>query len=103
MDDKDPDVLEEIALLVLSCLAAVVLGLILFAAVTANAAQTISECQENNRLQVKELMDLPNQKLQIEIMRRERICKQQDSSFTCYTKLLTKLNKMCKQGELKEE
>lgn len=103
MDDKDPDVLEEIALLVLSCLAAVVLGLILFAAVTANAAQTISECQENNRLQVKELMDLPNQKVQIEIMRRERICKQQDSSFTCYTKLLTKLNKMCKQGELKEE
>lgn len=103
MDDKDPDVLEEIALIVLSCLAAVVLGLILFAAVTANAAQTISECQENNRLQVKELMDLPNQKLQIEIMRRERICKQQDSSFTCYTKLLTKLNKMCKQGELKEE
>lgn len=103
MDDKDPDVLEEIALIVLSCLAAVVLGLILFAAVTANAAQTISECQENNRLQVKELMDLPNQKVQIEIMRRERICKQQDSSFTCYTKLLTKLNKMCKQGELKEE
>lgn len=103
MDDKDPDVLEEIALLVLSCLAAVVLGLILFAAVTANAAQTISECQENNRLQVRELMDLPNQKVQIEIMRRERICKQQDSSFTCYTKLLTKLNKMCKQGELKEE
>ena len=103
MDDKDPDVLEEIALIVLSCLAAVVLGLILFAAVTANAAQTISECQENNRLQVKELMDLPNQKVQIEIMRRERICKQQDSSFTCYTKLLTKLNKMCKQGELIHE
>lgn len=103
MDDKDSDVLDEIALIVLSCLAAVVLGLILFAAVTANAAQTISECQENNRLQVKELMDLPNQKVQIEIMRRERICKQQDSSFTCYTKLLTKLNKMCKQGELKEE
>lgn len=103
MDDKDPDVLEEIALIVLSCLAAVVLGLILFAAVTANAAQTISECQENNRLQVRELMDLPNQKVQIEIMRRERICKQQDSSFTCYTKLLTKLNKMCKQGELREE
>ena len=103
MDDKDQEAYDEMMCVVGSCLVGVLYGLLLFLAVSANAAQTISECQENNRLQVRELMDLPNQKVQLEIMKRERICKQQDSSFTCYTKLLTKLNKMCKQGDLKEE
>lgn len=101
-DDNDP--YDEIALIVLSCLAAVVWGLILFVLVSpAHAQMTRQECAQMAADQVKELMVLPDQQIQIKIMRREGICKQHDSSFTCYTKLLTKLEKTCKSGSLKEE
>lgn len=100
----DDEAYNEIAAVVLSCLAAVLWGLILFVLVSpAHAEMTRQECAQMAADQVKELMVLPDQQTQIKIMRRESICKQQDSAFTCYRKLLTKLEKTCKSGSLREE
>ncbi len=104
MFDDDDDPYGEIAAVVLSCLTAVLWGLILFALVSpAHAQMTRQECAQMAADQVKELMALPDQQTQIKIMRRESICKQHDSAFTCYRKLLTKLENTCKSGSLKEE
>jgi hypothetical protein len=63
---------------------------------------TIQDCKQYAADQVKELMALPDQQTQLNIMRKEKICGK-ESAFNCYTKLLTKLEKMCIKGELKEE
>ena len=107
MYDDDEDPYDEIITLVIGALAGAVWAILLFALLLSppdsHAQMTRQECAQMAADQVKELMALENQKTQIEIMRRERICKQHDSSFTCYRKLLTKLEKTCKSGSLKEE
>lgn len=85
---------------------AVVIGslLILVFIATANAEPwTKQECRQSAADQVKELMSLHDQQNQINIMRKEKICKPKDSAFTCYTNLVSKLERVCNNGSLKEE
>ena len=65
---------------------------------------TQQDCKQYAADQVKELMSIKvDQQTQLNIMRREKICGTKDSSFTCYTKLLKKLERMCTKGELREQ
>lgn len=86
---------------------AVVIGSILILAfiATANAQPwTQQDCKQYAADHVKELMSIKiDQQTQLNIMRKEKICGTKDSAFTCYRKLLTKLERMCTKGELKEE
>lgn len=79
--------------------------LILVFIATANAQSwTQQDCKQYAADQVKELMSIKiDQQTQLNIMRKEKICGTKDSAFTCYRKLLTKLERMCTKGELKEE
>lgn len=107
MFDDDDDPYDEIITLVIGALAGAVWAILLFALLLSppdsHAQMTRQECAQMAADQVKELMALPDQSTQIKIMRRESICKQHDSAFTCYRKLLTKLENTCKSGSLREE
>lgn len=82
--------------------------LMLFISSTRAIAQEIKpwtqqDCKQYAADHVKELMSIKiDQQTQLNIMRKEKICAPKDSAFTCYTKLLTKLERMCTKGELKQ-